>query len=202
MTRDSLASAFARYRSSPTQDRLAGLIAEAARYAAPMRRTFPPGNRIDGDRFDDAVVDTALKLARQADSIKPEDFAGTFRQAVRNAMVGQAARIRRRKDNVSYNGMAEEEIFGREAPIQTDIEAIRAKIDRAVSRCPPEAVKAWRDHADGMRLGEIAEREGVPENTVKSRIKAVYRALRSNPALERELAEYAPGELQGLSLGR
>lgn len=196
---------FARYQDALGTPKagqlLPDLIEQATRHVYPIRRSFPRTQLIDGDRFDDAVQDAILRLTRpeNAQGIEPEKFDHYLRSSARHALIDTTRRLNRRKDRTSYHAMAEEEIFGREEISTADVAALQAKLDKAVEHCDPRAVSAWQDHyLAGAKLAEIAQRDGIPENTVKTRVKAVNRVLRNHPRLERELMEYRPHELTGL----
>jgi RNA polymerase sigma-70 factor (ECF subfamily) len=143
--------------------------------------------RLTGDRgrAEDLCQDTFLRVVRGAAAWEPRAAFKTWLFALaRSRAVDEARRqaFRRAEPLASAGGAAE---ASEEVPPDRQAAAalLRPKLEAAVAALPPEQREVFllREHA-GLRFPEIAEVTGVPENTVKSRMRYALEALRARLA--------------------
>jgi RNA polymerase sigma-70 factor (ECF subfamily) len=141
--------------------------------------------RLTGDRgrAEDLCQETFLRLVRAAAGWEERARLRTFLFAIaRNLAVDESRRAALRRAEV-LGGDAE--AGGEPSPDPAPDRAaeaalLRPKLEAALAALPAEQREVFllREHA-GLRFAEIAEVTGVPENTVKSRMRYALEALRA-----------------------
>jgi RNA polymerase sigma-70 factor (ECF subfamily) len=140
--------------------------------------------RLTGDRgrAEDLCQDAFLRVVKGADAWEPR---ATFRTWVfamaRNLAVDEARRqVFRRTEPLDApdRDPAPSDAPGPDAAAEGAL--LRPKLEAALAALPEEQREVFllREHA-GLRFAEIAEVTGVPENTVKSRMRYALEALRA-----------------------
>jgi RNA polymerase sigma-70 factor (ECF subfamily) len=132
-------------------------------------------------RAEDLCQETFLRLVRAADGWQPRAPFRTWLYAVaRNLAFDDARRQAFRRveplDDPARAAAASED----PAPDRAaEAALVRPKLEAALASLPDEQREVFllREHA-GLRFHEIAEVTGVPENTVKSRMRYALEALR------------------------
>jgi RNA polymerase sigma-70 factor (ECF subfamily) len=138
--------------------------------------------RLTGDRgrAEDLCQETFLRVVRAAEEWQPRALFRTWLFAVaRNQAQDEARRkaFRRTEPQAEPAGGA---ASGDPGPEEAAAGALlRPKLEAALASLPEEQREVFvlREHA-GLRFPEIAEVTGVPENTVKSRMRYALEALR------------------------
>jgi RNA polymerase sigma-70 factor (ECF subfamily) len=136
------------------------------------------GRRIVGpSAADDVVQETFERLWRHAgrfDASRGSIEAWTLRIA-RNAALGQLRRVRRHADLASGPEPADPGAGPADAAVLIDL---TTGVRRAVARLPERRRAAVDLVLAGHTLVQAAGRLGVPEGTLKSRVRAAYADLR------------------------
>lgn len=145
------------------------------------------------DEAEDVVHDAFVAIVERADQFRPDrgSVAAWLVTTVRNLALDRARRRTRRAQ------ITDEELRHEPAETVLDPESIswlshrRASVLAALASIP-EAQRRTLEIAffEGLSYPEIAEREGVPLGTVKSRAARALSALRA--ALEGDLAPEGP----------
>jgi len=150
----------------------------------------------DHNEAEDVVHDVFIAVVERADQYRPErgSVVAWLTTSVRNLALDRARRRTRRAQ------ITEDELQHEPSPPVLDPEALswlehRRALVLAALATIPEAQRRTLEIAffEGLTYPEIAEREGVPLGTVKSRAARALSALRA--ALEGNLA--APGGTAG-----
>lgn len=143
--------------------------------------------RLAGDRgrAEDLCQETFLRVVKAAEGWEPR---ATFRTWVfamaRNLAVDEARRQAFRRTEPLDDPAHPAEVDGAPGPDRAAEGALlRPKLEAALAALPDEQREVFllREHA-GLRFAEIAEVTGVPENTVKSRMRYALEALRARLA--------------------
>src|SRR6266540_3246303 len=126
--------------------------------------------RLTGDRgrAEDLCQETFLRAVRAAERWEPRALFRTWLYAVaRNQAFDDARRAPAASEDPAPDRAAEAAL-------------VRPKLEAALAALPAEQREVFllREHA-GLRFHEIAEVTGVPENTVKSRMRYALEALRA-----------------------
>jgi RNA polymerase sigma-70 factor (ECF subfamily) len=139
--------------------------------------------RLVGDRgrAEDLCQETFLRVVGAAERWEPRALFRTWLYAVaRNQALDEARRQAFRRteplDDPARPGAASDD----PAPDRAaEAALVRPKLEAALAALPGEQREVFllREHA-GLRFHEIAEVTGVPENTVKSRMRYALEALR------------------------
>jgi len=140
------------------------------------------GRRIVGPAAaDDVVQETFERLWRHAGRFDPDRGsvdAWTMRIA-RNAALGQLRRTRRHVDLAAGPEPADPDVGPAEATVLIDL---TTGVRRAVAGLPESRRAAVDLVLAGHTLLQAAGRLGVPEGTLKSRVRAAYADLRTSLA--------------------
>ncbi len=140
--------------------------------------------RLTGDRgrAEDLCQETFLRVVKAAAGWEPR---ATFRTWVfsmaRNLAVDEARRQAFRRAEPLDDPARDPTPSDAPGPDRVAEGALlRPKLEAALAALPAEQREVFllREHA-GLRFGEIAEVTGVPENTVKSRMRYALEALRA-----------------------
>jgi RNA polymerase sigma-70 factor (ECF subfamily) len=136
--------------------------------------------RLAGDRAraEDLCQETFLRVVAAAERWEPRALFRTWLYAVaRNQALDEARRQAfRRTEPLDDPAAASDD----PAPDRAaEAALVRPKLEAALAGLPGEQREVFllREHA-GLRFHEIAEVTGVPENTVKSRMRYALEALR------------------------
>jgi RNA polymerase sigma-70 factor (ECF subfamily) len=139
--------------------------------------------RLTGDRgrAEDLCQETFLRVVRAADGWEPRALFRTWLYAVaRNQAQDEARRKAFRRTEPEADPAGPAAASGDPGPEQAAAGALlRPKLEAALASLPEEQREVFllREHA-GLRFPEIAAVTGVPENTVKSRMRYALEALR------------------------
>ncbi len=139
--------------------------------------------RLTGDRSraEDLCQETFLRAVRAAERWEPRALFRTWLYAVaRNQAFDDARRQAfRRADPLDEATRAAQPSEAPGPDRAAEAALLRPKLEAALAALPPEQREVFllREHA-GLRFHEIAEVTGVPENTVKSRMRYALEALR------------------------
>jgi RNA polymerase sigma-70 factor (ECF subfamily) len=140
--------------------------------------------RLTGDRgrAEDLCQETFLRAVGAAERWEPRATFRTWLYAVaRNQAYDEARRQAFRRteplDDPARAGAPSSDPSPEHA---AEAALLRPKLEAALAALPPEQREVFllREHA-GLRFHEIAEVTGVPENTVKSRMRYALEALRA-----------------------
>jgi RNA polymerase sigma-70 factor, ECF subfamily len=140
--------------------------------------------RFTGDRgrAEDLCQETFLRVVRAGEGWKPEALFRTWLYAMaRNQAVDEARRQAfRRTEPLDDPARAAEPSTAPGPDRAAEAALLRPKLEAALAALPAEQREVFllREHA-GLRFHEIAEVTGVPENTVKSRMRYALEALRA-----------------------
>lgn len=142
--------------------------------------------RLTGDRgrAEDLCQETFLKIVKASPAWEERARFRTWMFAIaRNLAVDESRRaaLRRAEPLGGEGAPAEAEPSPDLAPDQAaEAALLRPKLEAALASLPAEQREVFllREHA-GLRFAEIAEVTGVPENTVKSRMRYALEALRA-----------------------
>jgi RNA polymerase sigma-70 factor (ECF subfamily) len=140
--------------------------------------------RLTGDRgrAEDLCQETFQRLVRAAGAWQPRALLRTWLyQVARNQAVDEARRQAfRRAEPLDDPARAAEASPDPGPDAAAEGSLLRPKLEAALAALPPEQREVFllREHA-GLRFAEIAEVTGVPENTVKSRMRYALEALRA-----------------------
>ena len=140
--------------------------------------------RLTGDRgrAEDLCQETFLRLVRAAGSWEPRALLRTWLyQVARNQAVDEARRQAfRRAEPLDDPARAAEPSPHPGPDAAAEGALLRPKLEVALAALPEEQREVFllREHA-GLRFAEIAEVTGVPENTVKSRMRYALESLRA-----------------------
>ncbi len=140
--------------------------------------------RLTGDRgrAEDLCQETFLCLVRAAaEWERRAPFRSWLYAVARNQAVDEARRQAfRRAEPLDDPARAEQPSDDPPPDRCADAALVRPKLEAALSALPIEQREVFllREHA-GLRFHEIAEATGVPENTVKSRMRYALEALRA-----------------------
>jgi RNA polymerase sigma-70 factor (ECF subfamily) len=143
--------------------------------------------RLTGDRgrAEDLCQEAFLRVARAASDWEPRARFQTWLYAIaRNQAVDEARRQAFRRAEPLDAGPAAAAASDDPPPDRVAEGALlRPKLEAALAALPAEQREVFllREHA-GLRFHEIAEATGVPENTVKSRMRYALEALRERLA--------------------
>jgi RNA polymerase sigma-70 factor (ECF subfamily) len=145
--------------------------------------------RLTGDRgrAEDLCQEVLLRVVRASERWQERARFRTWLYAIaRNLAVDEARRaVLRRADSLDVTAPGapepQSERVGPEAAAAAAL--LRPKLEAALGALPAEQREVFllREHA-GLRFGEIAEVTGVPENTVKSRMRYALEGLRERLA--------------------
>ena len=139
--------------------------------------------RLTGDRgrAEDLCQETFLRVVRAADGWEPRALFRTWLYAVaRNQAQDEARRKAFRRTDPEADPAGTAAASDDPGPEEAAAGALRRpKLEAALASLPAEQREVFllREHA-GLRFPEIAEVTGVPENTVKSRMRYALEALR------------------------
>jgi RNA polymerase sigma-70 factor (ECF subfamily) len=139
--------------------------------------------RLTGDRgrAEDLCQETFLRVVRAAEAWEPRALFRTWLYAVaRNQAQDEARRKAFRRTEADADPAAAAGASDAPDPEAAAAGALlRPKLEAALAALPEEQREVFllREHA-GLRFPEIAEVTGVPENTVKSRMRYALEALR------------------------
>ncbi|HYG68882.1 MAG TPA: RNA polymerase sigma factor, partial [Anaeromyxobacteraceae bacterium] len=152
--------------------------------------------RFTGDRgrAEDLVQDVFLKVVRTAADWEERARFSTWLYAVARNLATDEARRQAYRRAERLDAATAEPASDEAGPDRAAEGALlRPKLEAALAALPPEQREVFllREHA-GLRFGEIAEVTGVPENTVKSRMRYALEALRAK--LEALGVDVAAGE--------
>ena len=159
----------------------------ARRLALPLRVL---ASRIVGPSTADDVVQESLeRVWRHAASFDAEK--GTLEawalRIARNAAIGQLRRDRSRSTRAADPGVFPSlEVLADPGPGPGEVAeraALAGTVRRAVRRLRPERRAALECVLAGHTLVSAADMLGVPEGTLKSRVRAAHADLRPDPAL-------------------
>jgi len=180
---------------------------DARSFEALMRRHRTPVFsfllRLTGDRAraEDLLQETFLKVVRAAASWEERARFSTWLYTIaRNLALDDARRaaLRRAEPLDAAPGdrdpPAERAAAPDPAPDRAaDAALIRPKLEAALAALPAEQREVFllREHA-GLKFGEIAAVTGVPENTVKSRMRYALEGLRGHLEALGVTADAAP----------
>jgi len=140
--------------------------------------------RLTGDRgrAEDLCQETFLRVVRAAERWEPRALFRTWLYAVaRNQAFDDARRQAFRRTEALDDPARAPAASDDPAPDRAaDAALVRPKLEAALAALPAEQREVFllREHA-GLRFHEIAEVTGVPENTVKSRMRYALEALRA-----------------------
>ena len=140
--------------------------------------------RLTGDRgrAEDLCQETFLRVVRAAEAWEPRALFRTWLYAVaRNQAQDEARRRAFRRTEPEGDPAATAGASADPGPEEAAAGALlRPKLEAALASLPEEQREVFllREHA-GLRFPEIAEVTGVPENTVKSRMRYALEALRA-----------------------
>lgn len=140
--------------------------------------------RLTGDRgrAEDLCQETFLRVVRAAERWEQRALFRTWLYSMaRNQAVDEARRQAFRRAEQLDDAARPAEPSEAPGPDRIAEGALlRPKLEAALAALPPEQREVFllREHA-GLRFGEIAEVTGVPENTVKSRMRYALEALRA-----------------------
>jgi RNA polymerase sigma-70 factor (ECF subfamily) len=140
--------------------------------------------RLTGDRgrAEDLCQETFLRVVRASAEWQPRALFRTWLYAVARNQATDDARRRafRRTEPLDGPGRTEEPADDPPPDHAAEGALLRPKLEAALAALPPEQREVFllREHA-GLRFPEIAEVTGVPENTVKSRMRYALEALRA-----------------------
>jgi RNA polymerase sigma-70 factor (ECF subfamily) len=146
--------------------------------------------RLTGDRgrAEDLCQETFLKVVKAAPGWEERARFRTWMFSIaRNLAVDESRRaaFRRVETLDAEGGAGAAEARSEDPAPDRAVEAtlLRPKLEAALAALPPEQREVFvlREHA-GLRFAEIAEVTGVPENTVKSRMRYALEALRAKLA--------------------
>lgn len=143
--------------------------------------------RLTGDRAraEDLCQEVFLKVVRAADGWTPRARFQTWLYAIaRNQAVDEARRQAFRRAEPLEGGAAARASSEDPGPDRAAEGALlRPKLEAALAALPEEQREVFllREYS-GLRFAEIAEVTGVPENTVKSRMRYALEALRGSLA--------------------
>jgi RNA polymerase sigma-70 factor (ECF subfamily) len=139
--------------------------------------------RLTGDRgrAEDLCQETFLRVVRAADGWEPRALFRTWLYAVaRNQAQDEARRKAFRRTDPEADPAGTVAASDDPGPEEAAAGALlRPKLEAALASLPAEQREVFllREHA-GLRFPEIADVTGVPENTVKSRMRYALEALR------------------------
>jgi RNA polymerase sigma-70 factor (ECF subfamily) len=139
--------------------------------------------RLTGDRgrAEDLCQETFLRVVRAADGWEPRALFRTWLYAVaRNQAQDEARRKAFRRTDPEADPAGTAAASDDPGPEEAAAGALlRPKLEAALASLPAEQREVFllREHA-GLRFPEIADVTGVPENTVKSRMRYALEALR------------------------
>jgi RNA polymerase sigma-70 factor (ECF subfamily) len=143
--------------------------------------------RLTGDRgrAEDLCQETFLRIVRASAAWERRAAFRTWLFSVaRNQAVDEARRQAFRRAE-PLDGAARAAPVSEDVPpdARADAALLRPKLEAALASLPEEQREVFllREHA-GLRFHEIAEVTGVPENTVKSRMRYALEALRERLA--------------------
>jgi RNA polymerase sigma-70 factor (ECF subfamily) len=143
--------------------------------------------RLTGDRgrAEDLCQETFLKVVRASEAWEPRARFQTWLYAIaRNQAVDEARRQAFRRAE-PLDGARAADAASDDPPPDGVAEGalLRPKLEAALAALPEEQREVFllREYA-GLRFPEIAEVTGVPENTVKSRMRYALEALRERLA--------------------
>jgi RNA polymerase sigma-70 factor, ECF subfamily len=144
------------------------------------------------DRAEDVFQETFLEVIRARKQYRPEHrFASWLYRIARNRAVDRLRRngFREMESLQAPLGDGDEDgeaRLGRIPGTNPDPEAVargaqlESALDRALASLPPEQREVlWLKERSGLSLQEMAEMLGVPENTVKSRLRYALDKIRS-----------------------
>jgi RNA polymerase sigma-70 factor (ECF subfamily) len=140
--------------------------------------------RLTGDRgrAEDLCQETFLRVVRAAEGWEPRALFRTWLFSVaRNQAVDEARRRAFRRTEPLDDPARAAEPSQEPGPDRAAEGALlRPKLEAALAALPEEQREVFllREHA-GLRFAEIAVVTGVPENTVKSRMRYALEALRA-----------------------
>jgi RNA polymerase sigma-70 factor (ECF subfamily) len=140
--------------------------------------------RLTGDRgrAEDLCQETFLRAVRASAGWQPRALFRTWLYAVaRNQAVDEARRQAFRRTEPLDDPARRAEASDEPSPDRAaEAAELRPKLEAALAALPPEQREVFllREHG-GLRFHEIAEVTGVPENTVKSRMRYALEALRT-----------------------
>jgi RNA polymerase sigma-70 factor, ECF subfamily len=140
--------------------------------------------RLTGDRgrAEDLCQETFLRVVRASEEWEPRALFRTWLYAVARNQATDEARRRafRRTEPLDVPGRAAEPADDPPPDRVAEGALLRPKLEAALAALPAEQREVFllREHA-GLRFHEIAEVTGVPENTVKSRMRYALEALRA-----------------------
>ncbi len=140
--------------------------------------------RLTGDRgrAEDLCQETFLRVVRAAERWEPRALFRPWLYAVaRNQAFDDARRQAFRRTEALDDPARAPAASDDPAPDRAaDAALVRPKLEAALAALPAEQREVFllREHA-GLRFHEIAEVTGVPENTVKSRMRYALEALRA-----------------------
>jgi RNA polymerase sigma-70 factor (ECF subfamily) len=136
------------------------------------------GRRIVGEAgADDVVQETFERLWRYAERFDPErgSLEAWALRIARNAALGQLRRMRRHEPLI-----AEVRDPSPSPAEEAERAAVRSAVRQAVGRLPRDRRRPIEHVLAGSTLVETARRLGVPEGTLKSRVRAAHSDLRGD----------------------
>jgi len=159
------------------------------RYRGPIYR-FLRSLTWDEDKAEDYLQDVFLRLYRARDRYRPDGKFSTYIfQIAKNHYLTQRRKEKRRTGGVSLaledrNGFRAFESIRANQKVEPEVHLIeeyrRWKIRRAIQSLPEDQMLVFvMSHFEDMRYAEIAEVLQAPVGTVKSRMFAAVRTLRS-----------------------
>jgi RNA polymerase sigma-70 factor (ECF subfamily) len=132
-------------------------------------------------RAEDLCQEAFLRVVRAADGWQPRAPFRTWLYAVARNLAFDDARRQAFRRAEPLDDPARAAAASDDPPPDRGAEAalVRPKLEAALASLPDEQREVFllREHA-GLRFHEIAEVTGVPENTVKSRMRYALEALR------------------------
>ena len=154
----------------------------------------------DRDRAEELLQETFLRVVHRAERFEGKSRFSTWMYTIaRNLCIDTSRKlVHRRHRSLDAPGRGREDggpgasLVERTAKPAPSVERLsdsarmRRAVTRAIEALPPEQREVFlMREVQGMRFREIAEVVGVPENTVKSRMRYALQRLRE------ELADFA-----------